>query len=69
MNAVSRLATSSFTHDVSAQRVIFGFGKRSQLAEEVERLGCQRALVISSAPQQDQALEIAGLIGTRSVGV
>ncbi|WP_339708002.1 maleylacetate reductase [uncultured Sphingosinicella sp.] len=69
MNAVSRLATSSFTHDVSAQRVIFGFGKRSQLAEEVERLGCQRALVISSAPQKDQALEIAGLIGTRSVGV
>lgn len=69
MNTASRFGSRGFTHDVSAQRVIFGYGTRDGLAEEVERLGGQRALVISSLPQKGQALEIAALIGDRSVGV
>lgn len=64
---------SHFTPVFSAQfapvRVRFGVGVRRQVSEEIARLGCKRALVLSTPPQADQAMEMAQDIGDLAVGV
>lgn len=44
-----------FIHDLASPRIIFGYGARSSLREEIERLGCRRALLISTLGQADAA--------------
>ena len=39
---------ASFIHDAPTQRIVFGFGAVAQIAEEAERLGASRALVIAT---------------------
>ncbi len=51
------------------QRVLFGAGVRHRLSEEVSRLGCARALILSTPPQSSSALDIAADLGGLSVGV
>lgn len=48
-----------FSHRTLGQRVLFGAGQAaSHLAEEVERLGSQRVMVITSGSAQDAAKQI-----------
>lgn len=61
--------TPSFAAHFAPVRVRFGAGIRSQVSEEIARLGCKRALVLSTPPQADQAMEMAQEIGDLAVGV
>ena len=61
--------TPSFAAHFAPVRVRFGAGVRRQVSEEIARLGCKRALVLSTPPQADQAMEMAQEIGDLAVGV
>ena len=50
------------------QTVHFGAGVRHQAAAEVERLGCARALVLSTPEQSATAAELAHSLGALAVG-
>lgn len=58
-----------FTARSAQVRVRFGTGVRHAVAEEIERLGAGRALVLSTPQQSDMALSLAEDIGTRAAGV
>lgn len=59
----------SFTYEAHAARVVFGAGTVRQVGEEVDRLGCTRALVLSTPNQANAAESVAAQLGTRSAGV
>ncbi len=61
--------TSNFAAQFASVRVRFGAGIRSQVSEEIARLGCKRALVLSTPRQADTAMELAQEIGDLAVGV
>ena len=52
-----------FTHEAHPARVVFGDGCRQRLAEEVDRLGLRRALLIAS-PRL--GAEVGAILGTRA---
>ncbi len=58
-----------FIYDALPTRVVFGAGTRAQLAAELERLGCRRALVLATPQQDAQAHEIAALAPDRIAGI
>lgn len=51
------------------QRVLFGVGLRNTLADEVRRLGCSRALILSTPLQSSSALDLAVSLNGMSAGV
>jgi maleylacetate reductase len=51
------------------QRVLFGVGVRNTVADEVRRLGCSRALILSTPPQSSSALDLAASLNDMSAGV
>lgn len=55
-----------FVYNANPSRVIFGAGSRARIGEELERLGIERAIVISTADQSAQAAQIAKAIGGRA---
>src|SRR3984893_2526807 len=59
----------NFTCDVLPGRVLFGAGVREQLSIEIERLGCARAIILSTPGQERQARELARKIGKLAAGV
>jgi len=59
----------SFAYTAQAQRIVFGAGTLASLADEVARLGAQRALVLCTPGQRAQADAVAALLGQRAVGV
>lgn len=54
-----------FTYEALPSRVIFGAGSRARVAEELDRLGIKRAIVISTPEQSLLAAEFAKAIGDR----
>jgi len=50
-------------------RVVFGVGALQHLEREIELLGAERALVLCTPQQKDQAHEVAARLGARCVGV
>jgi maleylacetate reductase len=58
----------SFTYTGLPARVVFGSGTVAALPQEMERLGCRRALVLSTPEQAGKAEEIAALLGERAAG-
>ena len=58
-----------FTYDALPSRVIFGAGCLEKLAEEIERLGASKALVLSTPQQRELASGIAARLGSRAAGV
>lgn len=58
-----------FVYQGLPTRVIFGWGKVESLAEEIERLGARRALILTTPEQRELGEQIAGLLGERSAGV
>jgi len=59
----------NFTYNSLPGRVIFGAGSREQLAGEIERLGCSRALILSTSGHESQATKLARQIGKLAVAV
>lgn len=59
-----------FVHDAPAQRVVFGLGSITRVADEAARLGISRALVIAT-PGSGARLgaRVAELLGPRSAGL
>src|SRR5262245_19421454 len=58
-----------FTYEQLPGRVVFGVGTLDRLPDEVDRLGAQRAIVLSTPEQADVAHEVARRLGSRSAGV
>lgn len=52
-----------FVHDVPASRVVFGNGRVRDVASEVERLGCSRAMLVSGGPEAQYAAAIETQLG------
>jgi maleylacetate reductase len=58
-----------FFYEALPMRVSFGAGYRSKLADEVNKLGLKRVLVLATGFQKDLAQEISDSLGDVSVGV
>lgn len=58
-----------FVYHGLPSRVVFGQGTLSQLVEEVEQLGCRRALVLATPQQQEQARAVLDQLGDRGAGL
>jgi maleylacetate reductase len=58
----------SFAYTGLQGRVVFGAGSIDKVADELRRLGCKRALVLSTHPQAALAEDLAGRLGDLSVG-
>ncbi len=58
-----------FVYTARPARVIFGAGTLRQLPAEVERLGLQRVLVVSTAQQEQEGRDTARRIGGRAAAV
>jgi maleylacetate reductase len=56
-----------FDYHARPQRVIFGPGRRREVGSEVDRLGCQRAILISGATAEIGD-ELAAALGARLAG-
>lgn len=50
-------------------RILFGAGSSARAAEEIARLGCQRALVLSTPLQRSDAEALAARLGDAAAGV
>lgn len=57
-----------FTYDALPARVVFGSGTLQQLSAELARLGCRRALVLSTPEQRGTAGMASTLLGAASAG-
>lgn len=62
-------ARRAFTYVALPARVIFGEGVIKRLPEEVERLGCRRALLLSTPTQRKLAEQGMALLGANSSGI
>jgi len=58
-----------FIYEALPTRVVFGDGKRAALPAEIEKLGAQRALVLSTPAQADWAGEVAKVLGQKCAGI
>jgi maleylacetate reductase len=58
-----------FTFNQSAQRVRFGAGIRNEIRQEVERLGCRRAVIVSTAGKLAMAQRVASNLGPSHAGI
>ena len=58
-----------FTYAPAPTRVVFADGALARLPDEVDRLGLERVLVISTPDQRGQAEQIAADLGRRAAGV
>jgi maleylacetate reductase len=57
-----------FVHDALPMRVVFGPGAVDRVAEEVDRLGQRRVLVLSTPRQGALAARVTDLLGERAAG-
>lgn len=60
--------TSPFTYDALGGRVVFGNGRRAELAAELDALGASRVLVIADPFDDATAADIGAILGGRVVG-
>jgi maleylacetate reductase len=59
----------AFTYQATPTRVVFGAGALERVAEELDRLGAKRALVLSTPEQTPLAERVASLLGARAAGI
>jgi len=60
---------TEFTYQALPMRVSFGPGRSARVADEVDALGLERVLVLSTPEQEDLATRISEALGARSAGV
>ncbi|SDO07125.1 maleylacetate reductase [Ensifer sp. YR511] len=58
-----------FTYSSSPAHIVFGTGRSVTAGEWVEKLGCSRALVLSTPQQEPDAEALAERLGSLAVGV
>ena len=58
-----------FIYQGLASRVVFGLGKLDTLAEEIERLGASRALILTTPEQCHLGERVAAILGARCAGI
>ena len=58
-----------FVYEALPSSVVFGLGSLDRLADEVARLGLDKALVLSTPQQRVQAEDVARRLGDRSAGI
>ena len=58
-----------FLFEANPARVLFGAGRIDALADEAERLGARRALVLSTPEQREQAEDGASRLGGAAAGI
>lgn len=59
----------SFVYVAQPARVVFGQGSLTRLPQEIEALGAQKALVLSTPEQRASAERVAGMLGSRAAGI
>jgi maleylacetate reductase len=59
----------TFVYQAAPMRVLFGAGRLADLGAELDRLGIQRALVLTTPHQKAQGDAIAAMIGARAAGM
>jgi maleylacetate reductase len=59
----------SFVCQILPARVIFGTGSLEKLADEIERLGATKALVLSTSEQRQTGLDVVERLGARAAGL
>ena len=57
-----------FVYTALPVKVVFGFGTLARLADEVRELGCRRAIVLSTRPQEAMGSALAQKLGEISAG-
>jgi maleylacetate reductase len=62
-------AMRSFVYSANPARVVFGVGALAHLGREIELLGANKALVLSTPEQRESAERVAALLGARAAGV
>lgn len=60
---------NDFIYTSNPARVIFGAGSSRQVADELRALGCERALVLSTPAQREDAERLNDALGGLGVGV
>ncbi len=60
---------NDFIYTSNPARVIFGAGRSRQVADELRALGCQRALVLATPAQREDAERLNDALGGLGVGV
>ena len=68
-DAVLAAATRAFTYTTLPSRVVFGAGSLAQVADEADRLGIRRGLILTTPDQRPQGERVAGLLGAAAAGV
>ena len=71
MNGVSGMSTSAydFTYTAQPSRVVFSPGCLKTLAKEIKALGAQRAIVLCTPQQREQAQVASDLLGELGAGI
>ena len=59
----------NFRYTALPWNIIFATGARNRLPEELARLGCSRALVLTTPDQADTGREIVSLLGGKAAGL
>lgn len=59
---------ASFTYTAHPGRVVFGRGKLACVADEIEALGCGKALILSTEFQKPDAERLAETLGSKAAG-
>ena len=54
-----------FIYQGLASRVVFGWGKLETLAEELDKLGARRALILTTPEQRHLGERVAAILGER----
>lgn len=58
--------TLAFVYDILPSRVVFGAGSFSRVPEEIDKLGANRVLVLSTPAQRERGAELASRLGARA---
>ena len=59
----------NFTDSPLTARVVFGVGRRHEIASEADRLGGKRALVLATSFQAELAADVGAMLGDRCVAI
>ncbi|KAF9458400.1 iron-containing alcohol dehydrogenase [Collybia nuda] len=58
-----------FVYNALPSRVIFGTGTLDQVPQEIKRLGCSKALILTTPQQAKEGKELKKLVGDLAVGI
>ena len=58
-----------FVYNSLPARVVFGSGTIGKVSEEIQALGCRRAVILSTPPQRGDAEALSERLGTLAAGV